>query len=525
MKCLNNYGFSFVIFFVFSLYLNTLCLEESSILLIPFRSKSLQKEEDPDEDEYILPYWTDDEYPDAPKIIVYNSSTFITEWFYNGMYSLTTIGSKNIQSYINIENSKLSIEKCNLNRIYSIATLNEKTYYKPSNSSTYSKTSTKIGNDNFSFIGDLRYKTNINIGEQKGDGLDFYFDEDDNDSSLCGNLGLNLNTDLDNTNIIDQLKKKNYINKYIWTLKYLTEEDGIIVLGTEPHFYETDKFYMSQYCKIKAIQNQSPETAWSFKMDEIRTYDANRNKMTFTEKKVDFLIDRGLIIGTDEYKNKIDELFFNDLIKNKTCFSEINTFKDVEKKTNDEYYIYYCNKNNFMGNKYSTDKKYYKNFPNLDFYIKDCNMTFSLNKENLFHVMYERVYFLIVFKKSKTENNIWKLGEPFFSHFQFTFDQDQKIVGFYNTYLEKISNEEYMKNQENNNQNQNSYSKGTIAIYVIIIIIVIALLIIAAYFLGKNLNKIRKKRANELNDDDFDYSNNKKLNTNSNNEKNDSLGI
>ena len=35
-----------------------------------------------------------------------------------------------------------------------------------------------------------------------------------------------------------------------------------------------------------------------------------------------------------------------------------------------------------------------------------------------------------------------------------------------------------------------------------------------AFYLGKKLNQNRKKRANELNDDDFDYSSNKKLNTN-----------
>ena len=79
--------------------------------------------------------------------------------------------------------------------------------------------------------------------KKKGDGLDFYFKEKDNNSPLCGNFGLNLNTNLDKTNLVLQLKKKNYINKYIWTLKYQTEEDGIIVIGTEPHFYQNDYYF------------------------------------------------------------------------------------------------------------------------------------------------------------------------------------------------------------------------------------------------------------------------------------------
>jgi hypothetical protein len=77
------------------------------------------------------------------------------------------------------------------------------------------------------------------------------------------------------------------------------------VVGTEPHFYNNESFHMSQFCKIKAIPNQSPETAWSFKMDEVRTYDSNKNKVNLSQNKVDFLIDRGLIIGTDEYKKKL----------------------------------------------------------------------------------------------------------------------------------------------------------------------------------------------------------------------------
>ena len=505
---------------LFSLNSLILCLEQSSILLLPFKGKSLQKEEDPDADDYVVPWGEEEDYPVVPKKDVYNVSTFITEWFYNGMYHVTNIGSKSIQSYINIQNSKFSIEKCNVNRVYAKYVLNDKTFYKPLGSSTYSKIEKNLGNDIFSFNGDLSYKTTIKVGEEKGKGLDFHFNEDDNDSTLCANLGLNLNIDSDTTNFIYQLKKKNYINKYVWTLRYLTEEDGIIVVGTEPHIYNNESFHMSQFCKIKAIPNQSPETAWSFKMDEVRTYDSNKNKVNLSQNKVDFLIDRGLIIGTDEYKKKIDELVFNDLISKKICYCETKTFHDEEKNTNDEYYIYYCNKNEFMGNKYTIDKTYYNSFPNLEFYVKEYNMTFSLNKDHLFHELYERSYFLVVFKKSNTENNIWKLGEPFFSHFQFTFDQDQKIVGFYNPHFEKISNDEYKKNNEYNDSKTNLWP-----LYIILIILGVALLIGLAYFLGKKLNENRKKRANELNDDDFDYSAEKKLNSNSNAPNTESLGI
>ena len=248
------------------------------------------------------------DYPYAPTEPVYNSSKFINEWFYNGMYTLSSISTKTIESYINMENTKLSIEQCKLNRIYSKSTLNQKNYYyRPLNSETYSKIDDKMGNDIFSFVGDLRFKSTVKIGETKGKGLNFYFNEKDNENNtaICGNICLNLN-DIDKTNMITQLKKNKYLNKYIWTLKYQTEEDGIVILGTEPHFYDSDTYYMSQFCKIKAIPKQSKDTAWSFKMDQIYTYDKDKKRVPLKNTKLDFLIDRGLIIGTDEYKKKID---------------------------------------------------------------------------------------------------------------------------------------------------------------------------------------------------------------------------
>ena len=174
-----------------------------------------------------------------------------------------------------------------------------------------------------------------------------------------------------------------------------------------------------------------------------------------------------------------------------------------------------------MGNKYTIDKTYYNTFPSLEFYIKESNMTFTLNKENLFYKIYKRVYFLIVFKKNGNSHNIWKLGEPFFSHFQFTFDQERKIVGFYNQYLPMIKNDDYMKRIEKNNND--SGNKKTI-IYIIVISIVLILILGAlAYFLGKKLNENRKKRANELNDEDFEYSTSDSINSVENTKEKDML--
>ena len=519
MVSFNESKITFLI--LFCMLTLSFCIEESSILLLPFQTKGLQKEEE--EEEWTEPYQNqnDDDYPYSPVKRVFNSSQFINKWFYNGLYVLSTINNKNIESYINMENSKLSIDKCNLNRIYIQS--RDKYYYKPLSSDMYTKIENNMGNDVFSFIGDLQYKTTIKIGS-KGNGLNFYFNENDNDKDLCGNFGFNIDTKLDKTNLISQLKKKNYINEYIWTLKYLLEDNGIIVIGAKPHYYNSNSYLMSQYCEMKAIQNQSPDTAWSFKMNEVRIKPKRSNKITLSDLKVDFLPDRGLIIGTDEYKKKLDELVFNNLIKNKICFCEEANFNDIEKGNNEVYYIYYCIKDSFIVNKYSLDDTYYNTFPSLEFYAKEQNMTFTLNKEHLFYEIYNRAYFLTVFKKNGN-NNIWKLGEPFFSHFQFTFDQERKIVGFYNPVLPRIKNEDYIKDiQEKNNVN-NEDDKKTIIYIILICILLILIMGGIAYFLGKKMNENRKKRANELKDEDFEYSTSDSINSFENTSENKIFGF
>ena len=509
MLFFNRYYFSLVLILFFKISI-ILCLKESSKIMIIFKGKSLRRKVEEEED-YTEPYQYDDQI--GPIVHNYTPTMFITEWFYNGMYHFTSIGSKLIESYINVGNSKTLIKKCNKNRIYSNYTLNTKSYYKPLNSDTYKEIDRYTGNEIFKFQSNFSHE--VKIGEKKGEGLDFYFDKNDNDYALCGNIGLNLDIS-EKTNLIVQLKKKNYINKYIWTLRYQTEEDGLINIGTEPHFYDKENFNYENYCTMKAIPTQSPETVWSFEMDKVIIDHKNKStEYPLTDTKVDFLIDRGLIIGTDEYKKKIDEIFFNDLVSKNICHIETETFDDEEQGAKNEYYVYWCNSNSFMGNKYTVEKTYYNTFPSLKLTLQQYNMIFALNKEDLFFDKYGKAFFLIIFKKSGSQNNIWKLGEPFFAKYQSTFDLDKKTVGFYN------------KNFKNENTSEQPKSSGSMtALYIIILVIIVAVLVVVAYYFGKKFNESRKRRANELNDDDFEYSSGKKLNSNNSPQVTDgSLGL
>ena len=254
-----------IILIFISLYLISFCLDDAPILLMEFKTKSLRDLDDPQD--YIEESWYYD--GDGNRIkretCVYNATIFLNKWFYNGIYHTISIGGKNLNFYLNLIDPKFSIGKCHINKIYSLLS----SHYKPSESLTYSQTENNIGNDLLNFISDTsNYSKKSNIGDKKGEGINFYYNKT-NEDSLCGELGLNLNLGFDKTNIISQLKEKNYIEKSIWTLIYQNEGSGIIIMGNEPHFYSNKTYFMSQYCSAYAIPNQSPLTGWSFKFDDI----------------------------------------------------------------------------------------------------------------------------------------------------------------------------------------------------------------------------------------------------------------
>jgi len=503
-----------------SLYLISFCLDDAPILLMEFKTKSLRDLDDPKD--YIEEYWFYDEdgNPIKREASVYNATIFLNKWFYNGIYHTISIGGKYLNSYIHLRDPKFSIGKCHKNKIYSLLS----NHYKPFESLTFSQIEDNIGNDLLNFISDTsNYNKKSNIGEKKGEGINFYYKEI-NETSLCGELGLNLNLGFDKTNLISQLKIKNYIEKFVWTIIYQNERSGIIIMGNEPHFYNNKAYLISQYCSVYAIPNQSSKTGWSFKFDDIYFYNKNKEKIELFQNKVNFAIDKGIIIGTDEYKKKIDENFFYDLINNRICFFEIITFEE-EKNEKDQFYIYYCQKSRFSRKGLDDlEDTHFNNFPTLKLYFINSNMTFTLDKRDLFVEKFDRIYFLVIFRRSDTENNIWELGEPFFYKTRnnpIIFDQDNKKIGFYNLNLPKISNEEYNNNKKSKDEEKNLNS----FILYLGIGIGIIILVVLTFYLGKFFNEKRKKRANELNDD-YDYSSDRPINSiETNKGEYDNLGI
>ncbi len=106
-----------------------------------------------------------------------------------------------------------------------------------------------------------------------------------------------------------------------------------------------------------------------------------------------------------------------------------------------------------------------------------------------------KYFFNIIFEdinRTKLE-----LGKIFLKKYpiNFNFENNKKVIEVYDVLY---------KYPDYNTEEEGKNEKSNVALYIIIIVVLIGITGVLGYYLGKYLNKMRKKRANEL-ADDFDY--------------------
>ena len=137
--------------------------------------------------------------------------------------------------------------------------------------------------------------------------------------------------------------------------------------------------------------------------------------------------------------------------------------------------------------------------PDIYFYSKNLNYDFELKKEQILKENGDYVYIYIIFCR---QYNSWYLGKQISLKYQFIFNPDIKNVYFYNQ-----KNEDNKEEKGGNKEGQKGEEGEDNYLY-LQIIGVIALCIIfgvLGVILGKKIYGMRKKRANELKDDNFEY--------------------
>jgi hypothetical protein len=288
----------------------------------------------------------------------------------------------------------------------------------------------------------------------------------------------------ESANFISQLKKKDKINSYAFTIKYNSkeEENGILIIGDLPHEYSPDIYSSENYFFDTVSITKEPPFNWHF------TY----KKLFYDQIEIDggnsvkFSIDFGFLSGNYNLQQYLEQNFFNN--NKDLCHKET---------TKDNYNIYYCQEKaikNFKPIIFKLESKYCTTNVNAQFEFTYEDLFIKDNSNN-----YNDIYYFQIIFPSKGSYSNWIFGKPLFKKYQMVFDQDKKTYGFYLKLNDK-------------DEGKSNKLQTTLKISWSLIVILFLVSIILGYILCKLIRKLpRRLKANEL-EDSFTYVSSSKYN-------------
>jgi len=316
-----------------------------------------------------------------------------------------------------------------------------------------------------------------------------------------GLIGLRLkkNEDIDQINenrFLYQIKKYELADTETFYFNFNeNDENGYFVIGEDLF---NDDNYLNIYTGSLFMPKLGLE--WSFNFDKV--YYGNK-EINYT---TDALIksENGLIVGPTNYERIIHEFFKNE----KKCYFNYTRMGYARFK-------YYSCEIDFDENK----------MENLIFELKSINFKFILKGKDLFYIENGKKYYKILFRYftfPDDEEQYWYLGREFLKKYRLRFDTERKMIyipkqnensndnsnnndnnGNSNNKDNSTNNINDNNNDDNRNLNEKSLFKQTYFwIILVLVMFIIGLILFIIIYLKKYP---RKKRANELNDDEDDY--------------------
>ena len=322
--------------------------------------------------------------------------------------------------------------------------------------------------------------------------------KDTSDRLYCAELGFLINREKKTwSNFIKFLKDKNVTESYKVTMNYTNNNEGYFYIGDFPHEYDMNNFKEFKLISTYTIPRAS-FSQFRIIMDDVYVPINETINYNISYTEVFFNLDLGLIVCPMDYFNFIKSYFFKDYLNKSIC-----TLESMSKNLNN-YYMIICN----------DDKKFsIQSFPSIHFHHFELNKTFILDFNDLFYHKNNKYYFLVIY--SSFSSSYWKLGKPFLKKYQITLDLDSKKIYFYDNTIK--GNDD--GNSDGNDGKKDEKKNNSLDLKDILLISFCSILCIClVVVLIKLLKRNRKKRANELKDDDYEY---KGIDTNNqNNEEN-----
>ena len=387
-------------------------------------------------------------------------------------------------------------------------------FFNSSNSETCDRIEEKqYKGDNFVFA--QYYKDFFYFNDQKVE-LEFYLPIETRKVE-SGGIGLQLwprleettSTINDKRSFLRKIQKLKLINEFYWSVFYNSKDyknkEGFLLLGSLPHLlnislgYYNKEYFNAEYLRYINADYWVDYIEHVFKFDEIYAFEGNNKEKKIEEiqfpetnlrlYKIELNYNLGGIQAPHRFLSYYEK-FFEEYISKKECFADV--FYDSKKK-----YFFCKNDKNLIS-------KIKQNFPGFNFKSNELNYNFDIIGEDLFYEEDNYIYLLMFFDYSSGDN--WIMGRPFLQKYQFFINPEKKNINFY--YNLDLTNKNGEEDEPKNNSNFILY---IIIVVSLIIIIILGFLFWKYYTEAKN-NK--RKRANELDDDGYDYVQKKDLNEN-----------
>ena len=408
------------------------------------------------------------------------------ELLYNQIYINLKVGSEKqeIPFYLYLQQFPLVIESSRPNKG------EVKGIYDEKSSSTYRALEDEVVFDKGDLVKGILSEEQFYLNSNPMN-INFYLAiENYGDSHIQegGRIGLKNSDDYgesQDSNFVKNLKKLNLIASYDISILYnsnkLDEDTGILCIGTLPHIVNNNKYNDSEFMYAHTKPNDALEL--SIKNTLLNNIPFEYGKMAY------FYPEFGFIKGTTNFFDALNKMgkwyeYFNINKKCHTAEFQISDFKASDSTTFlFKFYGFYCDKDVDINDVLNET---------LTFNSSLFRYGFIFNNKDLWMERNGYKFFMIL--KSYSDENDWVFGKPFFKKYHMVFNQEAKTIGFYaNVYY-------------NYNRDNNEVSKGKKILYICIISVLIFIVGLLAFFLIRiYINKPRKKRANELLDDNFEY--------------------
>ena len=282
--------------------------------------------------------------------------------------------------------------------------------------------------------------------------------------------------DPDSSGIINYLKNNGLINQYLWYFIKINNEYKLI-FGSFPHEIFNDLYDENDLKSTENFINRNIGNGYKLKFDKINIVNENKeNELLCTISEL--IWDVNIIIGPTELEKYLNDTFLKEEVENSNCFTE-NFSQKLHYITN--YHSYYC--------KLSLKNKLINKFGKIKFEHKKLEKTFILDENDLYYQDNEYIYINVYFFDSNLNITYWQLGRIFTMKYQFLYNTDSHLIYCYQKYKSKEA--------------ENKTDKYLV-LKIIGILILAGILVFFGIIIGKNLKK-RKKRANELKDDEYEY--------------------